>query len=88
MIPRNRRICFSIAERTFHVHNWRMQIVITINIVDPPQNPIMRFRNYYECSIDGTKWHDEWTCACNDRCPICDTETEPHLGEDVEAVSR
>jgi len=44
----------------------------------------MRFRNYYECSLDGTKWHDEWTCTGNDRCPICDTEAEPHFSEDIE----
>ena len=59
---------------------WRR----SINIVGPPPAPAMRFRNYYECSLDGTKWHDEWTCTGNDRCPICDTEAEPHFSEDIE----
>jgi rubrerythrin len=34
------------------------------------------FRNFYECSECGTKWTDEWSCQCNDRCPKCSTETE------------
>ena len=28
-----------------------------------------RYRNFYQCSDCGTKWTDEWDCACNDRCP-------------------
>jgi hypothetical protein len=64
-----------------------MLILKTINIVDAPPVPAMRFRNYYECSHDGTKWHDECTCMCNDRCPMCDTETEPHFSEDIETTA-
>ena len=63
-----------------------MQIMITTRTIDPPPSPIMRFRNYYECSIDGTKWHNEWTCMCNNRCPTCDTETETHFSEELETV--
>lgn len=36
------------------------------------------FQNSYECSECGTKWTDEWSCMCNDRCPKCSTEIEPY----------
>lgn len=35
------------------------------------------FNNHYKCSECGTVWNDPWCGACNDRCPTCDTETEP-----------
>jgi len=35
------------------------------------------FLNHYECNECDTAWSDVWTCACNDRCPTCNTETEP-----------
>ncbi len=41
------------------------------------------FRKFYECSECGATWTDEWSCACNDRCPSCDTETEPADDEDL-----
>ena len=47
-----------------------------------PQKPF-RFRNYYQCPTDGTKWHDEWNHLCNDRCPVCDSEIEPYFSQDV-----
>jgi len=31
----------------------------------------------YECSRCRTMWSDEWSCACNDRCPKCNAEIEP-----------
>ncbi len=40
----------------------------------------------YECSRCGTTWTDEWSCACNDRCPSCRTETEPYDDEDLTYV--
>jgi hypothetical protein len=46
----------------------------------------MYFRNFYECSHDETRWHDDWTCMCNDRCPTCDTETEPSYSEEIWAA--
>jgi hypothetical protein len=36
------------------------------------------YLKFYECSVCGTKWTDEWSCACNDRCPNCRAEIEPH----------
>jgi hypothetical protein len=40
------------------------------------------FRNYYRCPYDGTRWIAEWECKCNDRCPSCRAEIEPHDSED------
>jgi len=55
-----------------------------INVVPAePLTPLL-FRNYYECPNDGTRWGDEWMCACNDRCPVCDAEVEPYFSEDFE----
>jgi hypothetical protein len=39
------------------------------------------FRNYYRCPYDGALWIAEWSCMCNDRCPICRAEIEPHDSE-------
>jgi transcription initiation factor IIE alpha subunit len=41
------------------------------------------FRNYYQCPDDRTVWQDEWSCTCNDRCPVCDKEVEPYHSEDI-----
>jgi len=63
-----------------------MLIVKTVDILEAPPGPAIRFRNFYECGRDGTKWHDEWTCSCNDRCPACDTEIEPYFSQELEAA--
>jgi hypothetical protein len=36
------------------------------------------FLKSYRCEECGVAWTDEWSCACNDRCPECDAETEPY----------
>jgi hypothetical protein len=41
------------------------------------------FLNHYRCSDCGETWSDAWSCTCNDRCPNCDTETEPYESEDA-----
>lgn len=43
-----------------------------------------RFQMNYDCSNCGHAWVMKWSCACNDRCPKCDTETEPYEVEDAE----
>jgi transcription initiation factor IIE alpha subunit len=43
----------------------------------------LRFRNFYTCPDDGTRWHDEWSCQCNDRCPTCNKEITPSYSEDL-----
>lgn len=35
---------------------------------------------YYNCSC-GEVWEDEWDCACNDKCPVCNKEIEPYKVE-------
>jgi hypothetical protein len=44
------------------------------------------YLKYYECSECSTKWTDEWSCTCNDRCPECRAETEPYDDEDLTYV--
>ncbi len=44
------------------------------------------FLKYYECSRCGAEWTDEWSCACNDRCPDCNAETEPYDDDDLTYV--
>lgn len=39
------------------------------------------YRNRYEHC--GTVWSDEWSCMCNDRCPICNAEIEPSHSEEL-----
>jgi hypothetical protein len=41
-----------------------------------------RFLNRYVCPGDGAAWEDQWSCTCNDRCPVCNKEIEP--GESVD----
>lgn len=35
------------------------------------------FQNSYKCDC-GEEWEDNWSCACNDRCPSCNKEIEPY----------
>jgi hypothetical protein len=42
-----------------------------------------QFRMYYECPCGGAQWTMEHDCACNDKCPLCDAEIEPHHVEDI-----
>lgn len=51
-----------------------------------PDEPI-RFLNHYRCPRDGTVWIDKWSCKCNDRCPTCNGEIEPHWSEDIGVVN-
>ena len=47
----------------------------------------IRFCNFYRCSECGTEWQDDWSCTCNDRCPECNTETEPYKSEDIHTMN-
>jgi hypothetical protein len=42
-----------------------------------------KFRNYYRCPYDGVEWQDNWSCMCNDRCPVCNAEIEPFNSEEL-----
>lgn len=37
-----------------------------------------QFLNKYACPC-GETWEDQWSCACNDRCPSCNKEIEPYV---------
>ena len=50
---------------------------------DTPEHK--RYINHYRCSECGTSWDDEWDCTCNDRCPKCNAEIEPHSSDEIEA---
>lgn len=49
------------------------------------------FTNYYLCESCDLEWNDTWSCACNDKCPLCNKEIEPYdsndgsMGEDDES---
>ncbi len=43
---------------------------------------VNRYTNhYYHC---GTPWDDNWSCMCNDECPVCKGEIEPYASTDNE----
>lgn len=42
-----------------------------------------RWTNYYmHC---GVLWNDDWSCQCNDECPVCHAEIEPYASTDNES---
>lgn len=43
------------------------------------------YMNHYRCPC-GTEWDDEWDGMCNDHCPSCDKEVEPHASDDLTGV--
>jgi len=56
---------------------------------DHPQDdsgwPII-WRKHYRCTAScGEKWSDDWSCQCNDKCPSCNAEIEPHDVEELDA---
>ncbi len=38
--------------------------------------------HYRHC---GQEWTADWSCQCNDRCPVCNAEIEPHYSEEAVA---
>ena len=49
-----------------------------------------RLRNHYHCDDCDESWTDDWSCACDDKCPKCGKAIMPHdsveLGWDGEPV--
>jgi hypothetical protein len=41
------------------------------------------FEKDHLCPRCGTAWTDEWSCACNDRCPACHLESSPVSSRDL-----
>jgi hypothetical protein len=50
---------------------------------DEDDEPEQQFLNRYRHC--GREWEDRWSCACNDRCPVCDAEIEPYESEEIDA---
>jgi hypothetical protein len=44
------------------------------------------FRNSYRHEECDASWIDEWSCACDDRCPVCDAEIVPYDFVDLSVV--
>jgi len=43
------------------------------------------FENFYRCeACGGREWRDYWQHQCNDRCPVCQRETEPYKSFEVD----
>ncbi len=59
----------------------------TFEARDEDQAEEIRFVNHYKCPYDGTEWSDEWSCACNDKCPTCNKEIEPYESDEIDAPS-
>jgi hypothetical protein len=48
--------------------------------------PMAWFLKYYRHIKCGTKWTDEWSCACNDKCRRCGAEIEPYDWDDLSVI--
>ena len=42
------------------------------------EDPTHCRNRYRRC---GQEWGDTWSCACNDKCPVCNAEIEPFESE-------
>lgn len=62
---------------------FRVMRIASLTLTEPQDG--FRLRNHYRCPSDGTEWVDEWDCACNDRCPVCQDEIQPYHSEDIGA---
>ncbi len=61
----------------------KFRITQISSIVPAESGGDFRFRNHYRCPSDGTEWADQWSCMCNDRCPVCGDEIEPYQSENI-----
>jgi hypothetical protein len=46
------------------------------------ENPPKCYTNHYNCDC-GASWQDQWSCACDDRCPLCNTSCSPTHSENM-----
>ena len=45
------------------------------------------YRNFYHCTDCGTRWEDEWSCCCDDECPVCGSRNwSPYESEDLTEI--
>lgn len=45
------------------------------------------FENHFIHERCDTSWKSNWSCACNDRCPKCGLEIEPHRSDFMGGLS-
>lgn len=50
--------------------------------------PMAWFRNHYRHAKCAIGWNMNWSCTCNDRCPVCDAEIEAHDSDDLTILVR
>lgn len=41
------------------------------------------FLNSYYCESCEVSWTDEWSCACDDKCPECGVAYTPEASEEI-----
>jgi len=44
---------------------------------------IIEYINHYHCEGCNIDWQTIWDCACNDKCPHCNTEHEPFKSDEL-----
>jgi hypothetical protein len=42
------------------------------------------YENRYKCPQCKVEWRNNWTCKCNDRCPVCNKEITPLESKEIE----
>jgi hypothetical protein len=47
------------------------------------QDEPIKYINYYRCEDCNTEWQDEWSCQCDDECPVCAIPYSPYKSEDI-----
>jgi len=51
----------------------------------PTETGLLNYYTHEDCPVQPhVAWVDEWSCACNDRCPSCNAEIEPYYTEETE----
>lgn len=64
---------------------WVDDISIWAGEVDSDGEPC-RYLNHYVCTVCDESWSDQWSCACNDKCPTCNREIEPYETQDLDLL--
>jgi hypothetical protein len=62
---------------------WITDAEIWQGPTDSDGKPCRRI-NHYHCKACAVSWQDQWSCACNDECPRCYSETEPRKSVELD----
>jgi len=67
-------------------HNLVEQIKKGVTVKLPPieEDEPFIYHNYYRCDDCNTEWEDDWSCTCDDECPMCGSFYSPYKSEDIE----